>query len=81
MASATSIRQALVPDRLLARATGFTETAGTGAFPIGTAIGAALAGALGLRQAMVVAAAVGALPFIPVATSPIRSLHPVSPPS
>jgi MFS family permease len=73
--SATSIRQALVPDRLQARATGFTETAGTGAFPVGTALGGAFAGVFGLRQAMLVAAFIGLLPFIPVALSPIRSLH------
>ena len=73
--SATSIRQALVPDRLRARATGFTTTAGTGAFPLGTAIGGALAGAFGLRQAMLVGAVIGLLPFIPVAFSPVRSLR------
>jgi MFS family permease len=73
--SATSIRQALVPDRLRARATGFTTTAGTGAFPVGTAIGGALAGALSLRQAMLVGAVIGFLPFIPVAVSPVRSLR------
>jgi MFS family permease len=73
--SATSIRQALVPDRLRARATGFTTTAGTGAFPLGTAVGGALAGAFGLRQAMLVGAVIGLLPFIPVAFSPVRSLR------
>ena len=77
--SATSIRQALVPDRLLARATGFTTTAGTGAFPIGTAIGGALAGVLGLRQAMLFGAGVALLPFLAVAVSPVRSLRTVSP--
>ena len=75
--SATSIRQALVPNRLLARATGFTTTAGTGAFPIGTAIGGALAGALGLRQAMLLGTVVALLPFLPVALSPVRSLRSV----
>ena len=73
--SATSVRQAVVPDRLLARATGFTTTAGTGAFPLGTAIGSALAGTLGLRQAMLLGAAVALLPFVPVAFSPVRSLR------
>jgi MFS family permease len=73
--SATSIRQALVPNRLLARATGFTTTTGTGAFPIGTAIGSALAGALGLRQAMLLGTVVALLPFLPVALSPVRSLR------
>jgi MFS family permease len=73
--SATSIRQALVPERLQARATGFTETAGTGAFPVGTALGGAFAGAFGLGQAMLAGAVIGLLPFIPVALSPIRSLH------
>ena len=77
--SATSIRQALVPDRLLARASGFTTTAGTGAFPIGTAIGGALAGVLGLRQAMLFGAGVALLPFLAVAVSPVRSLRTVSP--
>jgi MFS family permease len=73
--SATSIRQALVPDGLQARVTGFSTTAGTGAFPLGTAIGGALAGGLGLRQAMFVGALISFLPFIPVIASPLRSLH------
>jgi MFS family permease len=73
--SATSIRQALVPDGLQARVTGFSTTAGTGAFPLGTAIGGALAGGLGLRQAMLVGALISFLPFIPVIASPLRSLR------
>jgi MFS family permease len=73
--SATSIRQALVPDRLQARVTGFSTTAGTGAFPIGTAIGSALAWGLGLRQAMLVGAFISFLPFLPVMASPVRSLR------
>ena len=73
--SVTSVRQALVPDRLQARVTGFLTTAGTGAFPLGTAIGGALAGGLGLRQAMLIGALVSFLPFIPVTASPIRSLR------
>jgi MFS family permease len=73
--TATSIRQALVPHNLQARVVGFTTTAGTGAFPLGTAIGGALAGGLGLRHAMLVGALVGFLPFIPVAASPVRSLR------
>jgi MFS family permease len=72
---ATSIRQTLVPNRLLARATGFTTTAGTGAFPIGTAIGGALAGAFGLRRAMLIGTVVALLPFLPVAFSPVRLLR------
>jgi MFS family permease len=78
--SATSVRQALVPHRLQARVTGFTTTAGTGAFPLGTAIGGALAGVVGLRQAMLVGALISFLPFIPVATSPVRSLRDFSGP-
>src|SRR5207248_11281188 len=70
--SATSVRQALVPDRLQARVTEFTTTVGTGAFPLGTAIGGALAGGLGLRHAMLIGALVGFLPVIPVAAAPIR---------
>jgi MFS family permease len=79
--TATSIRQALVSHDLQARVVGFTTTAGTGAFPLGTAIGGALAGGLGLRHAMLVGALVSFLPFIPVAASPVRSLRdlPVAP--
>jgi MFS family permease len=76
--SATSVRQALVPDRLQARVGGILATTGTGAFPLGTLLGGALAGAFGLREAMVVAAAVSFLPFLPVAASPVRSLREVS---
>jgi predicted MFS family arabinose efflux permease len=73
--SASSVRQALVPDRLQARVVGFVTTTGTGAFPLGTAIGGALAGGLGLRQAMLVGALISFLPFIPVAASPVRLLR------
>jgi MFS family permease len=73
--SAASVRQALVPQHFQARAVGFTTTAGTGAFPVGTLVGGALAAALGLRAAMVVGAAMSFLPFIPVLVSPLRSLH------
>lgn len=73
--TATSIRQALVPQDLQARVVGFTTTAGTGAFPLGTAIGGALAAGLGLRHAMLIGALISFLPFIPVAASPVRSLR------
>ena len=73
--SATSVRQALVPDRLQGRVIGLTTTAGTGAFPLGTLLGGALAGAFGLREAMFFAASVALLPFFAVAASPIRTLR------
>ncbi|TME38594.1 MAG: MFS transporter, partial [Chloroflexi bacterium] len=73
--SATSVRQALVPDRLQGRVIGLTTTAGTGAFPLGTLLGGALAEAFGLREAMFFAASVAVLPFIVVAASPIRTLR------
>jgi MFS family permease len=76
--SASSVRQALVPDRLQARVVGFTTTAGTGAFPVGTAIGGALAGTVGLRHAMLIGAAVSFLAAIPVAASPLRVLRDLS---
>lgn len=76
--SVTSTRQALVPDRLQARVTGFSTTVGTGAFPLGTAIGGALAGGFGLRQAMLIGALISFLPFIPVIASPVRSLRDLS---
>ena len=75
---ATSVRQALVPDRLQARVTGFTTTVGVGTFPLATAIGGALAAAAGLRGAMILAAVASFLAFIPVAASPIRSLRDLS---
>jgi MFS family permease len=75
---ATSVRQALVPHRLQARVSGFNTTVGVGLFPLGTAIGAALAAAAGLRGAMILATLVSFLPFIPVAASPIRSLRDIS---
>lgn len=77
LVSATSVRQALVPDRLQARASGVVTTTGTGAFPLGTLVGGALAAAFGLREAMLVAATVSFLPFLPVVVSPLRSLHEV----
>jgi MFS family permease len=75
---ATSVRQAVVPSRLQARVTGFLATAGMGTFPLGTAIGGALAAAVGLRGAMILAAFISFLPFIPVAASPMRSLQDLS---
>jgi MFS family permease len=73
--SATSVRQALVPDRLQARTSGVVATTGTSAFPLGTLVGGALAAAFGLREAMAVAAIVSFLPFVPVVLSPVRSLR------
>jgi MFS family permease len=75
--AATSVRQALVPDRLQARVIGFTTTVGTGAFPLGTLLGGGLAAAFGLRPAMLAAAVLGFIPFLPVALSPLRSLREV----
>jgi hypothetical protein len=49
-----------------------------GTFPLGTAIGGALAAAVGLRGAMILAAFISFLPFIPVAASPMRSLQDLS---
>jgi len=73
--TAAGVRQALVPHHFQARAVGFTTTAGTGAFPVGTAVGGALAAGLGLRHAMLVGAAIGFLPFIPALASPLRALR------
>ena len=72
---ATSVRQALVPDRLQARVTGFQTTVGTGAFPLGTAAGSALAALVGLRHAMLAGALIAFVPFLPVVSSPLRSLR------
>jgi hypothetical protein len=60
---------------LQARVVGFATNAGTGAFPLGTAIGGGLAGTVGLRHAMLIGAAVSFLTVIPVAVSPLRRLR------
>jgi MFS family permease len=73
--SATSVRQTLVPDRLQGRVIGLTTTVGTGAFPLGTLLGGALAEAFGLREAMFFAAGAAVLPFVAVAASPLRTLR------
>jgi len=78
---ANAVRQALVPQDLQARALGFTTTAGTGAFPLGTAFAGALAGGLGLRGAMLAASVIAFLPFVPAAVSPLRSLRDLSGPA
>jgi MFS family permease len=72
---ATSVRQAMVPERLQARVTGFLTAVGTGAFPLGAAIGGLLASTAGLRAAMGAGALISFLPFLPVALSPMRSLR------
>jgi MFS family permease len=78
--SATSVRQALVPDRLQARVSGVTATTGTSAFPLGTLVGGALAAAFGVREAMLIAATVSFLPFLPVVVSRVRSLREIPDP-
>jgi MFS family permease len=78
--SATSLRQALVPDRLQARVSGVTATTGTSAFPLGTLVGGALAAAFGVREAMLIAATVSFLPFLPVVVSRVRSLREIPDP-
>jgi MFS family permease len=78
--SATSLRQALVPDRLQARVSGVTATTGTSAFPLGTLVGGALAAAFGVREAMLIAAIVSFLPFLPVVVSRVRSLREIPDP-
>ena len=61
-----------------ARVVGFNTTVGIGMFPLGTAIGGALAAAVGLRGAMALAAVLAFLPFIAVVASPLRSLRELS---
>jgi len=64
-----------VPDRLQALVTGFQTTVGTGAFPLGTAVGSALAGIVGLRNAMLAGALIAFVPFLALVASPLRSLR------
>jgi MFS family permease len=78
--AATSVRQALVPDRLQARVSGVTATTGTSAFPLGTLVGGAIAAAFGVREAMLIAASISFLPFLPVVVSRVRLLREIPDP-
>jgi MFS family permease len=70
-----SLRQAYVPQRLQARVVGFNRSIVWGVSPLGALAGGALATALGLRQAILVGAAVSLAALVPALLSPLRTIR------
>jgi MFS family permease len=69
------IRQAMVPQRLQGRVVGATRTVILGIAPLGSLAGGGLAAAFGLREALLVGAAISCVAFVPLLLSPARRLH------
>jgi len=69
------IRQAMVPQRLQGRVVGATRTVILGIAPIGSLAGGGLAAAFGLRAALLVAAGISCVAFVPLLLSPARTLR------
>jgi MFS family permease len=68
-----TLRQRIVPDRLLGRVTGAYRLVGLGLLPLGALLGGVLADAAGLRAPLIVAGAacaLGAIASVPLATAP-----------
>src|ERR671937_882415 len=70
-----SLRQALTPDRLQGRMNSVMRFILWGAIPLGALLGGAVASAVGLRAALWVSAAGGALSWLPVFFSPVRTVE------
>jgi MFS family permease len=70
-----SVRQALIPDRLLGRVNATARFVGGGALPIGALLGGALGEAIGLPLTLVVAEFGMLLAFLWLFLSPVRSLR------
>jgi MFS family permease len=69
-----SLRQTITPDELLGRMNATMRFLVWGTMPIGSLIGGALGGAIGLRPTLWVAAAGGVLAAVPVLVSPVRAI-------
>lgn len=70
-----SLRQAVTPDRLQARVTASHRFLVYGTYPLGALLGGALAGAIGLRPALLACAIGAALAPLWLLASPLRSLR------
>ena len=70
-----SLYQTITPDRLLGRATASRRFVVWGVIPLGGLIGGALGATLGLREAMLIGAVGTAISFLPLLSSPLRSLR------
>ncbi|MBE1585899.1 MFS transporter [Nonomuraea angiospora] len=70
-----SFRQAITPDPLLGRVNATMRFLVWGTLPLGGLLGGALGGAIGVRHTLLVAAAGACLAFLPLVTSPLRSMR------
>jgi MFS family permease len=71
----TSLRQAVVPDRLLGRANASAGFLIGGVHPIGALLAGALAGAIGMRATLLIAVIGGLLRALWIVFSPVRDLR------
>lgn len=70
-----SLRQSITPDRLLGRVTATIRCVVWGIMPIGALVGGKLGDVLGLRPVLGIAAFIGAIAFLSVLLSPVRTLR------
>ena len=75
-----SLRQAITPERLQGRMNSVMRFIVWGVLPLGALLGGALAATIGLRATLFVAAAGGALSWLPIVLSPVRLLERVPEP-
>jgi len=68
------LRQAITAERMLGRMNATMRFIVFGTMPVGAIIGGAMAGAIGLRPTLWIAAGLGCLCFLPVLLSPVRTL-------
>jgi MFS family permease len=73
--TATSLRQAIVPQRLQGRVVGAVRAVAIGLLPLGALTGGLLAAAFGLRDAMIAGAVIACLPTLPLLASPLTRLR------
>jgi MFS family permease len=69
-----SLRQAIAPERIQGRMNAVMRFLVWGTLPLGSLVGGALASSIGLRETLWISAIGGALTFLPVLFSPVRSV-------
>jgi MFS family permease len=72
-----SLRQAITPERLQGRMNSVMRFIVWGVLPLGALLGGLLATTIGLRPTLWIAGVGGALSWVPIAFSPVRSLRQV----
>lgn len=70
-----SLYQTITPDRMLGRANASRRFVVWGVIPIGGLVGGALGSSIGLRPTLLIGAIGAALSFLPLLTSPLRSIR------